>query len=80
MTTPVPIIGQHPSHEEMLMATYRQLYFSLIPTVAAKLLDRETLSDPVLDGDNDDLYMEIAQKADKIAIAAMRQAGVAIER
>lgn len=73
----VPLIGQQPSEEQMILATYRSLYFQLIPICAAKFLDRETLSDPML-SEQKNVPDQIAAEAEQIALAAMKRLGVNI--
>ena len=73
----VPLIGQQPSEEQMILATYRSLYFQLIPICAAKFLDRETLSDPML-SEKQNVPDQIAAEAESIALAAMKRLGVTI--
>jgi hypothetical protein len=76
----VPLIGQQPTGEQIAMATYRNVYLSLIPIVAAKLMDRDVLKDPLMpDVDSDtDMPDRIARDAEKIAIAVMRRMGINI--
>ena len=74
----VPLIGQQPSEEQMIMATYRSIYFQLIPICAAKFLDRETLSDPML-SEKQNVPDQIAAEAEAIAVAAMKRLGVTIQ-
>jgi hypothetical protein len=75
---PVPLIGQHPSEEQVLGNLYRTLYFQLIPVVTAKFLDRETLNDPLLDSEPTCIEKDIAAQAKRIAVAAMAAMGVTI--
>jgi hypothetical protein len=76
----VPLIGQQPSEEQMILATYRSIYFQLIPICAAKFLDRETLSDPMLQDKQQQPSIEdqIAAEAEAIALAAMKRLGITI--
>ncbi|MFA5262200.1 MAG: hypothetical protein WC378_00130 [Opitutaceae bacterium] len=79
----VPLLGQQqhqPTEEQMVLATYRSLYLGLIPVVATRLMDRETLADPLMPKDQqDDVASEIARIAEEIADAAMHRLGYDIQ-
>jgi hydrogenase maturation factor len=79
---PVPLLGkqQAPTQQDVLLATYRQLYFNLIPVCTSHALAREELRDDALaSGDDVCVADSIAEHAESIALAAMRRLGVEIK-
>jgi hypothetical protein len=75
----VPLLGQQSSSEQNIIVAYRGLYFSLIPVVAAKMLDQQAQSDPMLGQPEGEIPSSIAKEANRIAKAAFKELGIIIE-
>jgi hypothetical protein len=75
----IPVGGRQPTREEIQAVQQQEAfklrmsaYLSLLPVVAARLLDRQTQEDDFLHHDDRPTETRIAEEADRITRAALR--------